>query len=595
MDWQKNRPSKFRFIFGKASNKRLYYDNVKVTTNAWDSNLLKTNGKFISLTWKSTGGGAFAVIPIEEVGKFSDDVPLFRGHTAQVLDTDFDPFNDHRIASASDDGKVGIWEIPKRYSFGRYRSISGGGFKLSKNITPLKMLVGHSKRVGHVLYHPLAKDVLASSSFDNSIKIWRVDTGEDLITLLHPDLVTSMCFSFDGSYLVTVARDRMIRIWDIRAQKIISHSLGHESVKKQRVAWLGESNRLVTTGFSLIGDRQVAIWDGFQLEKGPLSGFYNIDFSSSILMPFFDDCNNILYLVGKGDGNIRYYEFRNDQLFELSEFFSTDSQRGFAVIPRRMVDIKHNEVFKGFKTVQDKRIEQVSFIIPRRSKEFQQDLYSDAPSDKPALNSSEWFSGKSVDGPILISMKSIFDDTEPIFRKFKKHTTEVPHDINGSETDVSEGSSSDESKPKTPTHQCIDKSTVSPLSNSTVVQSSDNTDNMSFDGPTDVEEEYENEIETMTINSSIINIDIDVAPTVPINMAIAGASTKRNIKDTIKHSSVKSNDRISQAKENIQTLLDLIERLDISVNELSKIQQTESSFERLKPYDRMIKKIDRLI
>lgn len=432
MSWRKNRPSKFRFICGRTSNKSLYYDNVKVTNNAWDSNIVETNGKYISLTWKSTGGGSFAVIPIDEVGKFSDDVPLFKGHTGPVLDTNFDPFCEDRIASASEDGNIGIWLIPETYSFRRFR----GGYGINKCVKPVTMLASHTKKVGHVLFHPIAKDVLASCSLDCTVKIWDLVTEKCNITLEHSDMVTSMCFSFDGCYLATVTRDRMLRVWNIRKQKVISQTLCHEGVKKQRVIWLGDSDRLATTGFSKIGDRQVAIWDPFDLEQGTLSGFYDIDFSSSILMPFYDDCNKILYLVGKGDGNIRYCEFRDDKLFELSEFSSTESQRGFAITPRRMVDIRHNEVLKGFKTVQDRRIEPISFIMPRKAEGFPIELYSDAPSDKPALSSTEWFSGKSVDGPILINMKSIYENTEPIFTPFERKTSPSPKKIANNENIV---------------------------------------------------------------------------------------------------------------------------------------------------------------
>ena len=52
------------------------------------------------------GGGAFAVVPLEEHGKLPDLIPLFKGHSAPVLDTDFNPFNDRVLASASEDGKV---------------------------------------------------------------------------------------------------------------------------------------------------------------------------------------------------------------------------------------------------------------------------------------------------------------------------------------------------------------------------------------------------------------------------------------------------------------------------------------------------------
>lgn len=49
------------------------------------------------------------------LGKLPDNYPLYRGHTAPVLDTDFNPFNDYVIASGAEDSKVMIWTIPEQY------------------------------------------------------------------------------------------------------------------------------------------------------------------------------------------------------------------------------------------------------------------------------------------------------------------------------------------------------------------------------------------------------------------------------------------------------------------------------------------------
>src|SRR5579871_5545867 len=94
--------------------------HISLTAAAWDSNLIKVNPLFISLNWDAAGiarigpradavgigGGAFAVIPLSERGKLPDLIPLFKGHSGPVLDTDFNPFNDSVLASGSEDGKV---------------------------------------------------------------------------------------------------------------------------------------------------------------------------------------------------------------------------------------------------------------------------------------------------------------------------------------------------------------------------------------------------------------------------------------------------------------------------------------------------------
>lgn len=48
-----------------------------------------------------------------------------------------------------------------------------------------------------------------------------------------------------------------------------------------------------------------------------------IDKASGILYPYFDSDLEIMYLAGKGDGNIRYYEYTDGQFINyLNDFRS---------------------------------------------------------------------------------------------------------------------------------------------------------------------------------------------------------------------------------------------------------------------------------
>jgi len=49
------RQSKFKHIYGQGAKKELSYDNVRVTKNAWDSNLIKVNPLYLSVNWDSAG------------------------------------------------------------------------------------------------------------------------------------------------------------------------------------------------------------------------------------------------------------------------------------------------------------------------------------------------------------------------------------------------------------------------------------------------------------------------------------------------------------------------------------------------------------
>ena len=53
----------------------------------------------------------------------------------------------------------------------------------------------------------------------------------------------------------------------------------------------------------------------------------SLDQASGTLFPFFDVDTNMLYLAGKGDGNIRYYEVMESSLYPLSQYSSTVSAR----------------------------------------------------------------------------------------------------------------------------------------------------------------------------------------------------------------------------------------------------------------------------
>ncbi|RIA98658.1 hypothetical protein C1645_749469 [Glomus cerebriforme] len=401
------RTSKFRHVFGTAAKYEHCFDNVKVSASAWDTNLVKVNPLFVSINWNAGGGGAFAVIPHKNVGKINDGIPLYRAHTAPVLDTDFANFNDYVIASCGEDSKVMIWTVPEEL-----------GEPESPDIEPVAKLHGHGRKVGHVLFHPVADNVLVSSSADLTIKLWDIEKGaekQELSGFL--DFVQSMSWNWNGSLLATTCRDKKLRIFDVRSNKVVQEASSHQGVKGSRVAWLGNTERIVTTGFSKMSDRQVYIWDSAKLEK-PIKTMM-LDTSSGIVMPFYDEDTKILYLAGKSDGNIRYYEFENDELFFLSEYKSSEPQRGMAFMPKRGINVNECEIAKAYK-VTSNCIEPISFVVPRRSDAFQADLFPPTLSGEPALTADEFFEGKNA------NPKTINLDNEIVIKERKEFVSTAP-------------------------------------------------------------------------------------------------------------------------------------------------------------------------
>jgi coronin-1B/1C/6 len=220
--------------------------------------VVAANPLFISVNLEVGGGGAFAVLPHSMVGKLPEGLPVFNGHAGAVLDTDFNPFNDHIVASASEDCKAMIWTIPKG---GLTESIS----------TPTVTLAGHGRKVGHVMFNPVADNILATTSADFLVKVWDISTGQEKFELGgHSELIQSISWNWEGNLLVSTCKDKKLRVFDVRSSKIVQEADGHQGVKGSRCVTMGNTPYICTTGFSKTSDRQVKIWDSSNLSAGPV-------------------------------------------------------------------------------------------------------------------------------------------------------------------------------------------------------------------------------------------------------------------------------------------------------------------------------------
>ena len=97
---------------------------------------------------------------------------------------------------------------------------------------------------------------------DLLVKFWDITTGQDVLTLNgHTEIIQSFSFNQSGSLLVTTCKDKIVRVYDIRSNKIVHETSGHQGIKGSRVVWLGGLDKVLTTGYSKTSDRQVYIWD----------------------------------------------------------------------------------------------------------------------------------------------------------------------------------------------------------------------------------------------------------------------------------------------------------------------------------------------
>merc|ERR1712184_185924 len=135
--------------------------------------------------------------------------------------------------------------------------------------------------------------------------------------------------------------------------KVTEEANGHPGIKGSRCIWLGERGTIFNVGFSRSSDRTYSILDPRKLDTPIVQA--NIDTSSGILMPFYDNDTGLLFLAGKGDGNIRYFEIDEEKpwIHYVSDYKSNTPQLGMAMRPKTACDVASCEVVSMIKASND--------------------------------------------------------------------------------------------------------------------------------------------------------------------------------------------------------------------------------------------------
>lgn len=156
-----------------------------------------------------------------------------------------------RLVSASDDYTMYLWSPPTT-------TPSSQQPQQHKTIKPLARLTGHQKTVNHVAFSPSTL-LLASSSFDNSIKLWNALTGAFITTLRgHVAPVYMSCWSPDSRLLVSGSKDTTLKVWDVAGGRLKEDLPGHKD-EVYAVDWSPGDGGKVGSGGK---DKAVRVWRG---------------------------------------------------------------------------------------------------------------------------------------------------------------------------------------------------------------------------------------------------------------------------------------------------------------------------------------------
>ncbi|XP_072916176.1 coronin-7 [Hemitrygon akajei] len=379
--------SKFRHIQGTASHRDTHITNLKglnlTTPGESDGFCVNRERAAVPLL---VSGGQIAVLELSKPGRLPDSTLPTIQNGAAVADLCWDPFDCHHLAVAGEDAKIRIWRVP-----------AGGLTEILSN--PERVLHGHTEKIYSIRFHPLASDILASSSYDMTVKIWNVSSGKEEIVLRgHTDQIFSLAWSPDGQHLATVSKDGQVRVYQPRrSADPIQKGPGPAGSRGARILWVSHGRNLLVSGFNSRGERQIYLYNVDSLSSGPIETA-DIDAAPSTLIPFYDEDTSILYLTGKGDTRVHVFHLQSEDPYFLqcSNFNSTKPHKGLCFLPKTECNVREVEVARAFRLGHNS-LESVSFKVPRVKKEFfQDDIFPDTTIWwRPALSASAWLAGSN--------------------------------------------------------------------------------------------------------------------------------------------------------------------------------------------------------
>ncbi|KAF5366328.1 hypothetical protein D9757_012932 [Collybiopsis confluens] len=102
-------------------------------------------------------------------------------------------------------------------------------------------------------------DQVVSGSNDNTVRIWNVQTGQQIGDPLHghTDWVTSVAFSPDGQQVVSGSYDETVRIWNVQTGQQIRDPLHGHTSRVISVAFSPDCQQVVSGSW----DHTVRIWN----------------------------------------------------------------------------------------------------------------------------------------------------------------------------------------------------------------------------------------------------------------------------------------------------------------------------------------------
>lgn len=283
-----------------------------------------------------------------------------------------------------------------------------------KPTTDPSMLLGHTHPITALAFHPFVSGLLASASMDGTVRVWDLATGGERQFLNSPSPVQSLHWSDAGRLLLTVAKDNVVRVVDVRANggegAVTCEFTPHDGARPPAAVFMGASSLVLTSGATRVRKREVAIWD--TRNPGVPLARKQFDVSAAQFTPLYDADTGFLVLYARGEQSMPTFDvgasWDGAALDEavsaggiritpcaVLQAGSSDTTTALVALPKRVVDVERVEALRLLR-LGNSSVEPISLVVPRSvklRKWFQDDVYPPAFSGAAAMDPDDWYSG----------------------------------------------------------------------------------------------------------------------------------------------------------------------------------------------------------